>query len=172
MYQPGNSPPQSRNNGDLESAQETLQRKSGICHFVSNDKFLPSGSCPAPSQSPVGTIMGTTTATHLLAALHQRETANTRRLIFLTRAPVPSWQPPNFHNRRKASSKCKCTNHHITLFYSPVQVLFRRQNSDACHRKGRGAGHSTARDDTAQLQVLLDFSLCHHRHFSLFPAHL
>lgn len=100
---------------------------------------------PPPSQSPGCTTTGTT---HLLAAPRQRETANTPRLIFPTRAPVPRWQLPKLPpNGRKASSKCKCTNHHVMLFYSPAQ----KAEQQCLSQKGHGAGaHSTARGDTTQ----------------------
>lgn len=94
----------------------------------------PSGSCPAPSQSPAGTA----TAAHLPAALRQTQTANSPRFVFLTRAPVPSWQPPNVHNPRKASSKCKRTNQHVTLFQPRASAVQKGEQRCPSGERPRG----------------------------------
>lgn len=86
-YQPGNSPPQSRNNGDLQSAPKTLQRKSGICHVISNDK-LPIRVLPPSLSGPSGYCHGYHRSHTPLAALRRRETTNTPTLIFLTKCQV------------------------------------------------------------------------------------
>lgn len=166
-YQPGNSPPQSRNNGDLESAQETLQRKSGTCHFISNDKLPHQAPAPLPlraqwvpprphtSQQPCARRRQQTLPGSSFSGGHLCQVGN--RLTSITQG------------KQVQSASVRISTLHC---FSPAQALSRRESSDARQGKGQGAGRSAARDDAALPQVPLGFSSCCRRRFSLFPTHL